>query len=514
MSNDELGLNLTYPKTPSPVLPAPALKEINDANIPVFMTGIILPHAICTLFLFARIASRLWVIKKWFIDDTLIFLSWLFSTALCIVYSITATTPNLLAAVPNETDDANPYIMRTYLGLIYYQICLCLTKFSILAFYLRVFKSSRARERRLAWGTVAFVLAYSLPLLLMSFLQCHPVVGQFFGKPMVCFGFPELLISSASLHSATDVWLIAMVAPCVARLDLPKKQKFALAAVLSLGVFVVAASMVRLQLSLHRHYRPGGAGVSDTLAFFVMTILECDLALICASAPTLRPLLARLFPALMAAAKRRSLETRGDESFDLTSLTYHGYPWTEPSTPFAGTRNASVASHLNRLRTPAPPVPALSGMHHSPTVLSLRSAVLGAAPPRSRGRNLAGDGRLMLKPQAWEMKRSSSIYSTDPPYEEAAAPAYYEQYGQHDGVVLKTMRLSLGTEVGEDLGDAKKDPLSPNRWSPMSGLSGDTYAVDRSSGGSAKSGKDDDRMTIEIPPPVPPRRPRRPDDQA
>ncbi|KAI8199475.1 hypothetical protein K4K52_008910 [Colletotrichum sp. SAR 10_76] len=390
-SAEGIGMNLTYPKSPDPRVPASVLKEIDDANIPVFMTGILLPHVVCTLFIFARIASRLWVIRKWFLDDTLIFLSWLFSTALCIVYGITATTPSLLAA-PSEAsllEDVNPYIMRTYLGLIYYQLCLCLTKFSILAFYLRVFVS-RPRERLFAWGTVVFVLMYSVPMLLMSFLQCHPVMGQFFGRPMMCFGFPELLISSASLHSATDAWLIAMVIPCVAKLDLPRRDKIALSVVLSLSIFVIAASMVRLQLSLHRHYLPNSTGVTNTLTFFVMTILECDLALICASAPTLRPLLAKVFPGLMSAAKRRSLEATENESFDLTSLTYHGYPWTEPSTPFARSRNASYASHLNKLRMPAPPVPVLSISHMAPTTLSLRTAVLGVVP-RSRGRPLTGD---------------------------------------------------------------------------------------------------------------------------
>ncbi|KAF9873312.1 integral membrane protein [Colletotrichum karsti] len=453
-TGDDIGMNLTYPNTPDPRVPPLVMKEIDDANVPIFMTGILLPHIVCTLFIFARIASRLWVIRKWFIDDTFIFLSWLFSTALCIVYSITATTPSLLAA-PDEASlqrDSNPYIMRTYLGLIYYQLCLCITKFSILAFYLRVF-ASRPLERLLAWGTVVFVLVYSLPMLLMSFLQCHPVMGQFFGRPMMCFSFPDLLISSASLHSATDAWLIIMVIPCVARLDLPRRQKIALAVVLSLSIFVIAASMVRLQLSLHLHYQPSSAGISNTLTFFVMTILECDLALICASAPTLRPLVARIFPGLMSGSKRRSLEAVETESFDLTSLTYHGYPWTEPSTPFARSRNASYASHLNKLRMPAPPVPVLSMSHRAPTTLSLRSA--------------------------------------------------------NDGVVLKEMRLSLGET---------KEPLSPNRMSPMSGLSGDTYAVDRHSG-STKCEKDG-RLTIEIPQEketgnkVPPRRPRRPDDPA
>ncbi|KAF5502805.1 hypothetical protein CGCA056_v014317 [Colletotrichum aenigma] len=459
-SAEGIGMNLTYPKSPDPRVPASVLKEIDDANIPVFMTGILLPHVVCTLFIFARIASRLWVIRKWFLDDTLIFLSWLFSTALCIVYGITATTPSLLAA-PSEAsllEDVNPYIMRTYLGLIYYQLCLCLTKFSILAFYLRVFVS-RPRERLFAWGTVVFVLMYSVPMLLMSFLQCHPVMGQFFGRPMMCFGFPELLISSASLHSATDAWLIAMVIPCVAKLDLPRRDKIALSVVLSLSIFVIAASMVRLQLSLHRHYLPNSTGVTNTLTFFVMTILECDLALICASAPTLRPLLAKIFPGLM------------------TRLSMDGAQHA-----FCAEPERELCQSLEQAADAGTACACVVDIAH------------GADNAQSEDCGVGGGA------------------------EESRPASHWRRSGRGDGVVLKEMRLSLGSGVGGGVGFmTEKAPLSPNRMSPMSDLSGDTYTVDRNSG-STKGEKYDGKLTTEIPrekdKKVPPRRPRRPDDPA
>ncbi|TQN69585.1 hypothetical protein CSHISOI_05908 [Colletotrichum shisoi] len=501
--------------SPLPTMPADVLREIDDNDVPFFVAGIMLPHAVCTLLILARVVSRVWVLRKWFIDDTLIILSWLFSTALCVVYGITATTPSLLGAPPDDAaDDAlkdvNPYIMRTYLGLIYYQLCLCLTKLSILAFYLRVFVS-RQRERYLAWATVAFVLLYGTPMLLMSFLQCHPAPGRFFGQPMKCFGFPDLLISSASLHSATDAWLILMVVPCVMRLDLPRRQKVALGFVMSLGVFVIVASMIRLQLSLHLHYRPNSAAIRSTLSFFVMTVLECDTALICASAPTLRPLLARLFPGLVNSAKKRSLEAADGQSFDLTSLTYHGYPWSTSSTPFSRSRNASVASHMNKTRMPVPPVPALTMAQRTATTLSPRNWIAGTAP-RTRDWHRENDGRPMSD-GAWETKRSSSVYSQD---------SAWEGFGDDDlerqGVILKTMRVSLYSEyiaqTGLDLGRTT-EPLKINRMSPASGLSGDTLVADRSSSGT-KNGSIYGALANRVPkgedngkPEVPPRSPLR-----
>ncbi|KAJ0167199.1 hypothetical protein CTA2_3867 [Colletotrichum tanaceti] len=510
--------------SPSLTIPAGVLKEIDDADVPFFMAGILLPHAVCTLLILARVVSRAWVLRKWFIDDTLIVLSWLFSTALCIVYGITATTPSLLGAPPDEAalKDANPYIMRTYLGLIYYQLCLCFTKLSILAFYLRVFVA-RQKERYLVWATVAFVILYGAPMLLMSFLQCHPAPGQFFGQPMVCFGFPDLLISSASLHTATDAWLILMVIPCVMKLELPRRQKFALGLVMSLGVFVIVASMVRLHLSLHLHYRPNSAAIRNTLRFFVMTVLECDTALICASAPTLRPLLAKLFPGLVNTAKKRPLQATDGQSFDLTSLTYHGYPWSASSTPFTRSRNPSVVSHLNKTRVPVPPVPVLTMAQRTPTTLSPGNMIAGTPPPRpprTRDRHWGNDGKPMSD-ETWAMKRSSSIYSQDSAYSRDPAESC-EGFGDDDlerqGVILKTMRVSLHSEYVAQTGFdhvGRTKPLKINRMSPASGLSGDTCVADRSSS-STKNESIDGALMCRLPkeecngkPEVPPRSPLR-----
>ncbi|OHE96329.1 integral membrane protein [Colletotrichum orchidophilum] len=508
MSNfSSISLNLTHPHTSSSstTIPATVLKEIQDANVPLFMMGLLLPHALCTLFTSARFASRLWVTCKWFLEDTLILIAWVFSTTLCVVYSITANTPSLLGAPSSSSSsladtDANPYIMRTYLGLIYYQITLVFTKLSILALYLRVFASSspRPRDRLIARAAVAFVLFYTFPLLLMSFLQCNPVQGQFFSHPtQVCFRFPDLLIASASLHSATDAWLVAMVVPFIARLDLPRRQKIALACVMSLGVLVIVASMVRLQLSLHLHYRPNDddAGVRNTLGFFVMTVLECDLGLICASAPTLRPLLARLFPSVvMNTAKRRSLESGAEtQSFDLTSLTYHGYPWTEPSTPAgiaARSRNASISSHLNKLRMPVPPLPVLTLAQLGPPTLGLGSLITGAAPRRpKRSWPVTEDGTPILfetseRERGGYASQASSVYSQDMTC--AGDDAWREEeYETKGGVILKTMRVSLRSEYvtqNDSEGGARVAPASIDRSSPVSGLSGDTWpvTVDRS----------------------------------
>ena len=483
------------------------------------LAGILVPHVVCTIFIAARTLSRLSLLRKWFLDDTLIILAWLSSTAVCIVYSIAASMPNIRNAIVVSTTDPStdsgvasdyesirPYLLRTYMGLIFYQLCLCLTKLSILAFYLRIF-SSRPVERRLAWGTVNFVLLYGIPLLFMSVFQCHPTAGLFFGQPMKCFSFVPLLIASASLHTATDAWLIILIVHCVIRLDLPKRQKIALAVVLSLSVFVIAASMTRLQLSLRANYRPSGASVqvASTLVFFVMTILECDIALICASAPTLRPVLAHFWPRLGLGEPHqlgRGVPLDEDDgqpgSANLTAVSYHGYPWTEPSTPQARSKNPSIAN-LYMAAMPIPPLPALTAAHRTPTTLSLRS-FMSSMTPRSRGATINGRGgpgedRAILLGEGprreamgdLDRKRSNSV-GFEGYYDQYAG--YGEQLDKEQRRRSRTMSSCLEIGAGRDHGHPLRwtnseesfvlgvnDPASPNRLSPVSDsdLSGTTY---------------------------------------
>jgi len=464
------------------------------------LAGLLIPHIFCTAFIIARISSRVFLLRKWFLDDTLILFAWSFSTAVCVVYSIAALTPgiseasneaSLQASLETEgmpAGSVHPYIMRTYLGLIFYQFCLLLTKLSILAFYLRMF-SSRPRERRLAWGTVVFVVLYGIPMLFISIFQCHPREGEFFGRPMHCVSFAPLLIASASLHTATDAWLIVMVVPCISCLDLPPRQKIALAVVLSLGIFVIAASLVRLQLSLHRQFRPSDVGITNILAFFVMTILECDIALICACAPTLRPLAAKLWPKLMGDLKRRSRQPIMDtvSTENLTAVSYRGYPWTQPDglASQARTRNSSIASDIRlAARVPVPPMPTLSARPRTPGSLSLKS-FWSNKTQRSRGRIFTGDDRPVLL-------RGDTARSESRPVS-LAFDEFLEKYTRTGeslgGSVPRRNAISAyfrtenqatqnrWAESQESFVLGLNDPLSPSRLSPVSGFSGTTYTA-------------------------------------
>lgn len=299
------------------------MAKVQPGGIPYVLAGLVVPHVVCTVFIILRVISRAVCLRKWYADDSLMVLAWLCSTGVCVVYGMAIHLHH------HREHRLEEYLLRTYLGLVFYQLSLCLSKLSIAAFYLRML-SIKPAMKWLSWATIALVIGFGIPLLIMSFLQCYPTADHVLGRPMVCFGFTELLVFSACVHTVLDAWLIILIVPTISRLELPRRQKTALSIILSLGIFVIAASMIRLQLSLQKDFRPtAGARGSNAMAFFVMTILECDTAIICASAAVLRP----VFSLLKSPFKRKPAPPQENNTgFTLTTVVnYYGYPWEVPN---------------------------------------------------------------------------------------------------------------------------------------------------------------------------------------
>jgi hypothetical protein len=287
--------------------------------------------------------------------------------------------------------------------------------------------------------------------------------------------------------------LILLVIPCVVRLrEVSARQKTVLGGVLSLGVFGIVVGVVRVVVSLGAGGGEGVGVAGITQGFFVLTVLELDVAVVCASVPTLRPVLARVWPRLGVVGELG--DRRGGEgSVDLTSVvSYHGYPWTRNATPVGtprvGSKNPSVldlgalAGRGDVPPVPPPPPPVLAmTMHRAPTTLSLRSFMSGMAP-RSRGRMEGEDKTGLLGDESQGGDGLASRRRSS-----AGIEAYYEQFAGHSDLEKWRSRCGARTEArlsrgsrcySARWGDSQEsfvmgvnDPQSPKRLSPVSGLS-------------------------------------------
>jgi hypothetical protein len=426
-----------------------------------------------------------------------------------------------------------------YISLVLYQLALLLTKFSILAFYHRILtanptptttnpnnppaNTTRASRLplRLTRATTLLLALLSIPLLVLTALQCHPAGAAptgspffffFSGRPLAhaarCVPFKPLLAGSAGVHGALDAWLVAALGlPCVVRLGrllLPAGRRgavvalvLAAAGVLGLGVARVAVGVVRVVLAVRLLGRDGDSNRSVGV-FFVLTVLELDVALVSAAgAPTLGPVVAGVWPRWGLREMLGWRRERAEEgSVDLTSVvSYHGYPWTRNATP-AGTPGNGRSKNPSAVGldghgvavppTPPPPVASLP-VHRTPTTLSLRSFMSSMAP-RSRGR-LEGEDRTGLL-----LGEDSRGIADGTPSRRRSSFGLDDDYVQIFGLGEDEKQPSIGGGESADAkdrgasqrysgrwGDSQEsfvlgvnDPNSPKRMSPISSLDGAT----------------------------------------
>ncbi|KAI9758487.1 MAG: hypothetical protein M1815_000033 [Lichina confinis] len=160
-------------------------------------------------------------------------------------------------------------------------------KSSIFLLYIRVFGSLKY-VRRVAWFMVAFTVAFHLASLVVIIFACNPRSKLL--NPLIpgkCINKHHLTIPSSGLNIFTD--LVAFVLPTKAVLDLnaSRHQKIQVLALFATGLFGCVLGMLRLMSFTN-------AARTDDFTWYgyitlKWTIVELNVAMICACAPALRP---------------------------------------------------------------------------------------------------------------------------------------------------------------------------------------------------------------------------------
>ncbi|OJD29638.1 uncharacterized protein BKCO1_7600045 [Diplodia corticola] len=275
------------------------------------LVGNIVPQAVASTFVIARIISKAFIRRKWGADDTMLCIAW--STSL-VLTTLSCVLTNYGAGI--HASELPPWALSTnlklqYASLLFYILTLSLTKLTICLFYLSIFADPL--NRRLALALLAFIVAYTLPLLLLSIFQCAPIAAnwdkQIASSPHTrCLPMRPHFWACAACNILADALLAAQVVPNILPLQLPRRQKAALLAVVSLGWLVVLASVIRLvRITAIPAATTAAAGGDFTWASYDVTIwsaVEVDTGLVCVAAPATKPLVKRLAPGLWRALAR------------------------------------------------------------------------------------------------------------------------------------------------------------------------------------------------------------------
>ncbi|KAG9228669.1 hypothetical protein BJ875DRAFT_446670 [Amylocarpus encephaloides] len=188
-----------------------------------------------------------------------------------------------------------------YVAIIFYNISLSLTKFSIVLQYLRVF--TQGPTRLAAKFALIFIILYSLESICISIFACIPV-SAFWDHSVAghCVDKKFLWFFNASFNILTDLILLIVPMPALSKLFLPTKQKVLLMLLFGLGGFGCLVSVLRLQ-SLYI------VSVTDDIVLrnadsSMWSNIEVNVGITCASLQTIRPVLQRCFPRLFTSLSR------------------------------------------------------------------------------------------------------------------------------------------------------------------------------------------------------------------
>ncbi|KAM0799244.1 hypothetical protein BDR22DRAFT_324926 [Usnea florida] len=207
-------------------------------------------------------------------------------------------------------------------------VAIWIVKYSILAFYWRLFAGTRRSVRIVIWTLTAIVACWGIAVVASTASYCfvYSTEGFFFNNP------DWLYVGSWVPHIFLDVVLLGLPVPLLWKLQMRRKQKAILTAIFACGGLVTIISIVRLVNVLGR--TSGNAIVWSTV--------EVNSSIICACLPSLRPILSFISDKLKLLRDRKSTHKRGSKL--LMDMLPVGKP-ASPVSPVSSRQSWNVEPH-------------------------------------------------------------------------------------------------------------------------------------------------------------------------
>jgi hypothetical protein len=168
-------------------------------------------------------------------------------------------------------------------------------KLSALTLFARLFRS---RPFLLAtYIVMGFLVIIGLWTTLSGFFFCVPVHAFWSPYEEVrltkCLPTAPVWFTNAALQTSTDLIILVMPMPILWKLQLPKRQKWGIIVIFSLGIFIIGTSSARLYpLSV---MVGGGDFIEENAQAALWSSLEGNVSILCICLPPLHPLLSRIF---------------------------------------------------------------------------------------------------------------------------------------------------------------------------------------------------------------------------
>ncbi|KAK8048152.1 PTH11-typeG-protein-coupled receptor [Apiospora phragmitis] len=216
-------------------------------------------------------------------------------------------------------DDRMQALKYFWICQITYKSCINLTKASILLLYLRIF----GNVMWFRWFCIVLttiIAIYCVASVTATIFQCTPV-PRVYDRTLdgTCIDNGKFWFANSGFSIATDLIILCIPLPMVYFLQLPRAQKVALFVVFTLGVLADLSSVVITSCLRITTINVQATTDDQTydIASTMWTVIEMNVAIVCACLPQIRPLIVMVFPRLMPASHSRDRSERPPNSSSL-----------------------------------------------------------------------------------------------------------------------------------------------------------------------------------------------------
>lgn len=310
---------------------------MDDRSPTVFIVTLVL-GVFATAFVGFRVVSKIWVVKRFALDDTFAVVAWVFATAVsaAICSGARVGLGRYDEDIPDEW--AEPMKRAIYAFSVLYNPALMATKTSILILYIRM-AAAHPILRYASYATLAVVSIAGIVLTFLGLFQCKPIsAGWTDHVEGQCIDVVAMYLASAPINILTDLSILCLPLPILTGLRMEFKQKVALVCTFVVGGFVAIVDVVRI-LYLQNALREtreweGGAPITASTrppnftyhaSFSLMwSAIEVSVGLMCCCVLVLKPLVMRVMPSILGGRARRESRMATGGSLALSDISKEG----------------------------------------------------------------------------------------------------------------------------------------------------------------------------------------------
>ncbi|KAL1867219.1 hypothetical protein Plec18167_008760 [Paecilomyces lecythidis] len=281
--------------------------ESRQCNIPVRRrypvadAGTIVPFILATILVIIRVAAKSMRLGGgWGPDDFTIVAAYVLAI---VVFSLNISMVrygfgmNIWDIFP--LDNITKAYKHFYVFILAYKGLISLAKISVCLFLLRIFQSTIFRYT--AYTMVAINSAVAISWILVDALHCIPVHLAWTGWQNVeqgtCIDFNAATFANGFVNIAVDTVMVIMPVYEIMKLNLSPRKKIGVAFMFAIGLILTAIGVIRVIVF---YYNSSPTNPTwDMQALNHWSVIECQVAIICACLPTTRAFISHIFPGVL-----------------------------------------------------------------------------------------------------------------------------------------------------------------------------------------------------------------------